>query len=320
MKDVDLPDHMYALVEPDKFRSHPLVSFTADQMPIRAALTLAPVDVEPPDEGLPPWLTWFGGHPLTLTADPGEWPRTSAGRPLHHVLQVDLASEKLNLRAELFNLTGLPSEGILQLFHDLETYGNPEDQGSGAWHLRWVEHDPEDDDDLELQAPPSDVPVLGDDDYREPMPLTLLNTAIVATVPSVLDVRDHLSETEQDRYMRLEEWLEMRTDDLNVLAPGPIEHDRPSPWDEDFEPDDSPSRLGGFGFVEENPDMGEALEAGLPLSEGDHHVLLVELNTAQLGAPVDWFHGLRPLQVWIRATDLAARDFNQVWCLIRTDA
>lgn len=250
------------------------------------------------------------------------WPRNRSGQPLTHVLQVDLSYEPYNLRKALFNLTGLPDGGILQLFHDLETYGNAEDAGSGAWHLRWLAKDAEEDDQDEfvLQLAPQDMPDPGEEGYWEPMPLALLNTAVVATIPTPLDVLEQLPPAEHDRYERVHEWLEVRTRHLNVLEPNQDVIDESTPWDDDFDPADPPSRLGGFGYVEENPDMRRQLEAGLPVADGDHHVLLIELHPAQLGAPLDWFHGLRPLQVWIRASDLAAKKFDQVWCLIRTDA
>lgn len=54
-EELDPPDPVAALVEHDAFRKHPLVGFSAEQMPLRAALTLAPVTVRPsPDAALPP--------------------------------------------------------------------------------------------------------------------------------------------------------------------------------------------------------------------------------------------------------------------------
>lgn len=317
------PDPMSALLEPDAFREHPLVEFTAAQMPIMAGLTFAQAEIpSAADDDLPPWWTWFGGNPLVRRDADLAWPRNRDGLPLMHVLQVDLEAERLNLREELFARTGLPSGGIFQLFHDLETYGNAEDRDADAWKVRWIErnHRNDEQEDFVFQSAPQQTSSAAEEVTCEPMERVLLNTAIVATIPPLLDVVSRLSAAEGDRYERVHEWLEMGTEQLNLLGPEQGVEEDSTPWDEDFEPQPAPSRMGGFGIVEHNPDTRRELETALPIADGDGHVLLAELNPAQFDTPVDWLHGLRPLQLWIRESDLAVKRFDDVWCQIRTDA
>lgn len=314
------PDRIDALFEPQKFRAHPEVGFDAATMPIRAALTLSAASSQKvggfTEEEEPPWGTWFGGRPLVPVAGGDPWPLGPDGRPLAHVVQVDLAEELLNQREAVFALTGLPSSGVFQLFHDLESFGHATDpeEPRGAWKVRWFEV--EEDEDLEslvLQEPPDELP---DDRRCPPVPL---NTAVVATIPPLLDQLTEMAEPDRERYERIYDWLEEAPHAHDPLVQECNKNPH-TPWDEDFEPSESVSRMGGYGFVEINPDYVAELHAGLPLEQGDSHVLLMELNPAQVDAPVDWFHGRRPLQVWIRASDLEARRFDEVWCQIRTDA
>jgi hypothetical protein len=82
-------------------------------------------------------VSWFGGPAVDI----GTWPHTEDGTPLTHVATIDLADldgaidragkatwPAIQLRE------GLPRTGILQVFHDLRTFGyEPEDGAGGAW-------------------------------------------------------------------------------------------------------------------------------------------------------------------------------------------
>ncbi|MQW75371.1 DUF1963 domain-containing protein [Nocardioides sp. dk4132] len=314
----DAPDQGDALWAPEDFRADPRVHLGPEVLALPAALALPTVQDEvaaavrrdPLGRG---WLSWFGAVPVVPAGDSFPWPRRSDGRPLAHVLQLDLEAERRNHRAARFDLTGLPGDGLLQFFHDLETYGEPGDANSLAWQVRWLPKAEDHASSFALAAAPDD---LEPGCRAELMPL---NTEVFATARSPLDLPDDLPDDVQERYGRVFDWLNeypyarntlSRSDDRNPLTP----------WQDGYEPLAPVSRAGGHGFVEENPDYREHLEQALPLAPGDSHVLLLELNPDQLGAPSDWFHGVRPVQVWIRASDLARRDFHEVWAQIRTDA
>ncbi|NPC97532.1 DUF1963 domain-containing protein [Nocardioides sp. zg-DK7169] len=125
-----VPNRMLAMEDPDAFRAHPEVAFSAEQMPIRVAAALVRVTTFPQtdDEAELARYTrsWFAGRPLAPAGE--EWPRRADGTPLAHVVQVDLDDDWEMMRPEI----GLPPRGLLQVFHDLETYGNPEDAGDVA--------------------------------------------------------------------------------------------------------------------------------------------------------------------------------------------
>lgn len=92
-----------------------------------------------------------------------------------------------------------------------------------------------------------------------------------------------------------------------------------TPWDRDYEALPPVSRLGGYGAAENNDELTAVLNQQLPLSAADHHVLLVDINPLAVGGEfADWFHA-RHLEVWIRRSDLEAKRFDDVWCVIRTD-
>jgi uncharacterized protein YwqG len=320
----DLPDPQLALFHPDEFRAHPKVLLSGVHLPIMASLALPHASSRQVGtftlDQRPPWNSWFGGRPLAPTSDPPSWPMGRNGYPLVHVLQVDLAAERNNQRAEVYDLTGLPSTGLLQLFHDLESYGRVEygEELAGSWSLRVIESQSYNPAKLELQAPPRPYGGV----FREFGPV-LLNPVVAPTVPTYLDFPDGFPNgfpTEAEgRYVRVLEWLESFPDRCNSLREGGG-GDVPSPWDDGFEPAAPVSRVGGFSAIEGSIDFERELETGLPLEPGDSHVLLIEVHSSEVGAPVNWFHGLRPLQVWIRASDLAMSKFDEVWCQIRTDA
>ena len=77
------------------------------------------------------------------------------------------------------------------------------------------------------------------------------------------------------------------------------------------------SRLRGLGHHEVTNEVRAALDAALPLGPGDRHVVVFDVagNRNLEGAFGDCGH----LQVWMRASDLAARDFTVTASMYRSD-
>lgn len=62
-------------------------------------------------------------------------------------------------------------------------------------------------------------------------------------------------------------------------------------------------------------EIGDILNLLLPLLPDDDHVLLLDLESwTHLEG---WFGDAGHLEVWMRRSDLATRDFGKAWCLIR---
>ncbi|WP_166392188.1 DUF1963 domain-containing protein [Nocardioides ochotonae] len=301
-----VPNRMLAMEDPDAFRAHPEVAFSAEQMPIRVAAALVRMTAFPKtdDEAELARYTrsWFGGRPLAPAGE--EWPRRADGTPLAHVVQVDLNDDWEMMRPEI----GLPSRGLLQVFHDLETYGNPEDAGDVAWRVRWFDTD--DFDGFAPTARPDDLPIPACTGPLAARPSPM------ATVPSVLDLH-HPDQDTWDRYKRIQTWLENYPYTHNRLM-APDLAATSSPWGGDPSRLVPVSRLCGYGYNEFNPDYQKILDAQLPLSVGDEHVMFADINPGQF-TDEDWFHGQRHLQIWMRRSDLAERRFDDCWAFIRLD-
>lgn len=308
-----------ALSDEETFRSHVEVGFGPDVMPIRPALALPVTEIllggRYAEHQLDyPW-SWFAGTPVGLPGD--EWPRDAGGRPLVHVLQVDLGDGNgLDLEA-----VGLPDRGVLQVFHDLTSFGESGDDRAGAWHLRWLDDDDPDEPDR-LRERARLLPWPRELSPRDRVGAVPINVDVVPTVRSPLEARP-LTDEEFERYERVGDCLEWWTHVRNQAASA--DH-RPrwsvaptNPWAPGHVPPEPVSRLGGFGHAEKNPDLVEVLAAELPLEAGDTHHLLADINPNHF-CDADWFHGGRHLEVWIRRGDLDRRRFDRVWCFIRTDA
>jgi hypothetical protein len=86
------------------------------------------------------WVSWLG-DPAAAPLD--QWPRAADGTPRAHVLTLDLADAAGVLEAQGEAARpglreGLPTTGVLEVFHDLRTFGcETGDGGAGAWSLRW---------------------------------------------------------------------------------------------------------------------------------------------------------------------------------------
>lgn len=300
-----------ALLDPGCFRTHPSVQFGADRVPIQAGLALTAItgrrEVSPPRMPASGSLSWFGGLPVTSSGASSAWPLGAGGAPLAHVLQVDLAYIADTLDPRLVSLLPIPSlYGVIQIFHDLETYGYRR-ADLGAWHLRWIPKNSGDFTSLSL----SNVPAgLGQDRTRAAVPL---KERIVPTIPSSLDFRAQ-SPREQDRYRHLEVWFDQYASGRDERRRSKVRGSRLRKP----ETVDPVTRMFGFSSVPSDPETDKVLGEFLPSEGNDPRQLLFDINPSQFGEDY-WFHGGRHLEVWIRSSDLLSGNFSNSWCLIRAD-
>lgn len=243
-------------------------------------------------------LTYLGGPSLLASIE--DWPRNADGKPLAHVLTLPMSTLWYGHTSdEVFHSfpgakTWLPKTGTLELFHDLETYGwESEDHAAQGWQIRYRDIAQQG---LELCYGPEDLD-LPDETYGQ-----LFASESTIMLPSSLDIDDSEPGSFEAAEAALEEYLNM----WQVYSIG--------------EPSDDPS---GFTHVYGRSLAGEVairptVEEVLPLeSDGDQHVLLMELSTS--GALSGWFGDIHPVEVWMRASDLNDRAFENAWCIIRSD-
>lgn len=288
--------------DPDAFRAHPEVRFSANELPIAPAFGIA-VNSFAQDlagtgastEQLHAFTrSWSGG--LASTDGSGlMWPLRNDGAPLELVAQLDLPNDYDDVAA-------LPDVCLLQVFHDLESLGDLVDRGMDAWHVRLLEPTDEDDDGFEefglLEAPDGFVPAT-------PLALTveLIHTVPAEPAAPLTDVDD------LERYDRVFEVVEQASKVRMCAFNG----------DEDGDGVPPTPRVLGYSGYETNHDYLDIISEALPLhAPEDRHVLLVEITPDAISRDDEWFGG-RPLQVWIRASDLAERRFTEVWAIVRTD-
>ncbi|MGQ1797343.1 DUF1963 domain-containing protein [Kocuria oceani] len=240
------------------------------------------------------WVSWLGG-PAAAPLD--GWPRTVDGTALAHVLTLHLADLAGVLddqgKAVWPGLReGLPTVGVLEVFHDLRTFGSDAtDQDSGAWVVRWVA-DPAR---TELVQPPEGVDT--------PSAACQVVLALPGfTLPPAADAAGG-AEEEFETARAVEKavrraWLAQRTGSARG-HPTLVSH--------------------VYGHSQHGEIHARALLHNvLPLSAaGDEHRLVLDLEswTALSG----WFGDAGSLEVWMRDSDLQARRFDRAWCLIRTD-
>ena len=239
------------------------------------------------EEGLAEWSrgSWVRGRPVGEDA----WPVRDDGLPLVHVAHLDLAF-----------LGELPSHpvpdlgGALEVFHDLVSYGlDPADGARGCWSVRFTPHSGRPVD------PPPDLEVVSQAVWLHEM------TGISLPWPDGWEER--LSEDDVDALTDAHDAIH----DLVVASAG-APSGRPLP---PGAPRFTPQLLGhpqlGWGHVVE-----ESLEPFLPLSEpGDEWVFL--LDVPGVGPLEDWFADSGHLEVWIRASDLAAGAYERCWVTMR---
>ncbi|MFC6154102.1 DUF1963 domain-containing protein [Nocardioides yefusunii] len=300
-----------ALAAPDRFRSHPAVRATESSMPIAPAAALPMLDaLTGLDERLMAHedLSWLGGRPLALGLT--EWPRTAAGAPLTHLFTAHLTT--LSPWREI----GFPTPGVLQVFHDLVSTGDPaqaQARENGAWLVRFVR-------DADLPSNLAVTPVLEwprDVDVADRVAPVPTSPHLVATVPHPLSPGD-VTQEERDRHGRVVDLLEWWTRVTNAINAPEREHGEDPFLDPDRAPLPSTTRIGGFPAAPADAQHDAMLAQALPLGPEDSYVLLADVNPAEL-TDQRWFHGGH-LQVWIRSMDLALGRLEKAWCVIRTDA
>lgn len=235
--------------------------------------------------------SWVGGPAAPPLA---EWPRRPDGKPLAHVLtvslyEVDGAFDEPYKDAFPDHRQGLPTAGLLEVFHDLETYGwKPTDAASGGWLVRWV--------------PEPEHPALVDppDDVDTPTEVCQLGYLMPGwSLPSPMDVA---GTTDFDAVAALTEdhqraWLYQQTGSA-VGQPVPVTH--------------------VYGHSQNGSREALRILADvLPLDDGDSYRLVLDIESwTHLDG---WFGDAAPLEVWMRDTDLQGRRFDRAWCIIRTD-
>ncbi len=240
------------------------------------------------------WISWLGGPAV---APLEQWPRRADGAALAHVLTLDLADLNGVLDAQGKAVwpglrEGLPAVGVLEVFHDLQSFGyDAEDGANGTWLVRWV---PEPDR-RSFVEPPADL--------GTPGPVCQPVMALPGfTLPPAAD-RAGGPLQEFSTAQALEEalrraWLAQRFGSTDG-QPTPVSH--------------------VYGHSQHGEiNARELLHTFLPLtSPGDEHRLIIDLEswTTLEG----WFGDAGSLEVWLRASDLSAGRFENSWCLIRTD-
>jgi hypothetical protein len=242
-------------------------------------------------------VSWLGGPAGGILES--EWPRRADGRPLAHVASFDLEETHNTIDAEGRadwppGQEGLPGHGILQIFHDLsETYGHdPADRLRGGWLVRW---DPEPDRTLLADAP-SDLE-LPTDACQVVLPLATFSVSSSADAIGAPTPVFEAAEAANDQIQRMWAWQRTRN-----------RHARPMPL----------THLYGHSQSGDRHPALNVLPACLPLSlPGDRYRLIAEIEswTTLEG----WFGDARPLEVWMRDSDLRERAFEEAWCIIRTD-
>lgn len=252
-------------------------------------------------------VCWFGGP----TVDVGAWPHAADGTPLSHVATIDLAgldgdidrAGKATWPAGQLQ-EGLPRMGILQVFHDLRTFGyDPGDQARGAWAVIVTQvpayptggqsHDPTGTRPALIEAPgPGNTP-------HQVCQLALPFSSFA--LPSPLD----LSPQNAGDVDRLEEltqalqraWITQRGIGGDYAIPT--------------------THAYGYSSRGHHTATLDILPEVLPLTGGDEYRLILEIEgwTVLEG----WFGDAGSLEVWMRQSDLDAGAFEKAWCLIRTD-
>lgn len=235
-------------------------------------------------------VSWLGGP---ASPHPDGWPVNGEGRPMAHVLTLDLPSTVgawLPEERELWpnDVDPLPDQGLLEVFHDLDNYGYEQGDEHG-WCVRWTAAP---DREQALVEPPADVP----------NPTDVCQPGLFQPGWS-MPWADRLGHRGGDLVVELAE-----------------QHDTDW-WGHRF-PDEplhafAPTRLHGHSIAGTGT-AKELLTEHLPLSADDHHHLLLDIEswTALAG----WFHDAGRLEVWMRWSDAVAHRFDRAWCIVRTDA
>ncbi|WP_328474811.1 YwqG family protein [Actinoplanes sp. NBC_00393] len=261
----------------ERWLNNPLVGLAGLDLNPQPGLAVVP---DPDAEG----LTWFCGEPV---AGLPEWPRRADGIPLVHLLQVRLGDRGPLSRRH----PAMPTEGILQFFHDLEAIGDePADGVNGGWLVHHTLHG----DTATLLPRPDD---LTDDEFRDRCPA---REEVTWTFPSPLDL------DLDDRAFELLEAAHERVLETVTSAWGTYDLEEP--------PDDVPL-LFAHG-AEERLIAYQRLADVLSLADrDDNYVLLADIPGV---GPLDgWVGDMGHIEYWIRDSDLTKQDFAQAWALLR---
>jgi hypothetical protein len=241
------------------------------------------------------WISWLGGPAV---APLPEWPRRSDGTPLAHVAAIHLADLNGVVDAEgkaawpsTTRREGLPEHGVLEVFHDLESFGYESADGpSKAWLVRWVP-----DPGRGLIDPPADLDL--------PSQVCQIVMAMPGfTLPAAADAvsgpQERFDKTEALELALQRGWLAQRTSSKKG-TPIPFSH------------------VYGHGHRSRTTAVEEILPNVLPLDAGDEYRLVLDLESWTVLE--GWFGDVGNLEVWMRESDLNANAFDRAWCLIRTD-
>ena len=235
-------------------------------------------------------VTWLGGPAVPpLEA----WPRRADGAPLAHVMSVvlaDLEWDEDARRAWPEHRGGLPEDGVLEVFHDLETYGfGSGDRDVGAWLVRWVAEP----DTSGLVDPPADL-TTPSDACQAGMFLPGWSTRSPMDVAYGADGRFEAAQLVTAEFQRA--WAFQRAGHAHGGPEVPVTH--------------------VYGHSQEGTaEALRVLRSVLPVEDGDEHRLVLDIEgwTTLDG----WFGDGGTLEVWMRASDLGQRRFDRAWCLIR---
>ncbi|MCW4467213.1 YwqG family protein [Glutamicibacter sp. MNS18] len=244
-------------------------------------------------------LSWLGGPALGPVE---QWPRTASGEPLAHIATINLGEAQALLESSDITEPNwpepsarLPESGYLEVFHHLGTYGNPEDVGTGGWLVRYLPLAGEEFPPLVSAPDDLDLPT----DVCQPV---LLGTGF--SVPRAVDFTDSDDAT-FEAAERVEEelnaaWTAWRRAVSSVEPPVfPISH--------------------MYGHSDAGTGYAQAvLDKVRPLAgPGDSYILVLGLESWTFFE--GWFGDAGSFEVWMRSSDLDARNFDQAWCMIRTD-
>ncbi|KQR65999.1 DUF1963 domain-containing protein [Frigoribacterium sp. Leaf172] len=240
--------------------------------------------------------SWLGGPAAGITQE--DWPRRRDGQPLAHVANFHLGEASGVMDSAMRagwpdTREDLPHHGILQIFHDLETYGTePADGDTGGWLVRWL---PEPD--LTLLASSPDDLDLPTDAAQEVTAMATFSIPTSLDLDVTTEKACQAAEEATIAFQRMWNW--QRTQDRHA-GPAPITH------------------LYGYSQAGHTVAGGDILPGCLPLAApGDSYRLVADIES---GTTLDgWFGDASPLEVWMRQSDLDARSFDRAWCIIRAD-
>lgn len=241
------------------------------------------------------WISWLGG-PAPLE---GDWPRNAHGQPLAHVALLHLgdvnsihpSARRTWPEGQLEE--GLPHQGYLQIFHDLQTYGwEADDQTATGWLVRWIPEPASAQHRWPLVDGPEDLDT----------PSTVCQPGLFMpsfTLPSSLEHQPASGVSVETHDQLLEDIADSWALQRGVGSVPAFTH------------------VYGHSTAGDAVPEEEILPEALPVEAGDRYRLVVEIESWTTLA--GWFGDAAALEVWMRESDLTAARFDRAWCIIRTD-